>query len=90
MKKEIKKHYLYYLSLILVFGLGIFICLKSQSIQLQTMVTLLVTLFYVTMGIVHHSGNHKLNIRISVEYILIGILGLSLVSVVLLGIFNFH
>lgn len=90
MKKEIKKHYLYYISLLLVFALGIFIALKSQSIQLQSLVTLLITLFYVTMGIVHHSGNHKLNIRIAIEYVLIGILGLSLVSVVLLGIFNFH
>jgi hypothetical protein len=86
MKEKFKKHLAYYMSLIimLLFGL-ILIFLTKPNILLQALVILLTVIFYVIWGVVHHLINHELTLRIVVEYILIGALGISILFFMLTG-----
>lgn len=86
MYKKFKKHIGYYLSLltILIFGL-ILTFLAAPNIQLQIIIILLTTFFYVLWGIFHHLINHELSSKIMVEYVLIGALGVSILFFLLMG-----
>ena len=86
MKKKIKKHFAYYFSLfiILFFGL-ILVFLSSPNVKMQEFVTLVTVFFYIVSGILHHYINHEINVKIMVEYILIGLLGLSIIFFVLMA-----
>lgn len=78
--EQIKKHSLYYFSLFLVFSIGIALFFQmSQDRQAQLTILTILTLFYILYGILHHLVNHDLNIKIVVEYLLIGGVGVSLV-----------
>nr|MBI5455762.1 hypothetical protein [Candidatus Levybacteria bacterium] len=79
MYKKFQKHEGYYLSLSLIFFLGLLLTfLVSPNFVLQTIIILLTILFYVLWGILHHLINHELTAKIMVEYILIGLLGISI------------
>lgn len=86
MYKKFKKHIGYYLSLltILIFGL-ILTFLAAPNIQLQIIIILLTTFFYVLWGIFHHLINHELSSKIMVEYVLIGALGVSILFFLIMG-----
>jgi hypothetical protein len=86
MKEKISKHLAYYISLITVLTLGlILIFFTRPNIVLQALVILLTVVFYVLWGILHHLVNHELSLRIVVEYILIGALGISILFFMLTG-----
>lgn len=77
---NLKKHLFYYLSLLGIVFLGIFLVLQlSFDRKLQVLLIVITAFFYVFWGILHHFLDHDLNIKIVVEYILIGSLGMTII-----------
>lgn len=86
MYKKFKKHLGYYISLIAILSLGlILILLTSSNVRAQTIIISLTVFFYVLWGVVHHLINHELTLRIVIEYVLIGALGMSILFFMLMG-----
>jgi len=86
MYQKLKKHFGYYLSLLAILLLGlVLILLASPNIKLQSLVISLTVFFYVLWGVLHHFINHELTLRIMVEYVLIGALGISVIFFMMLG-----
>jgi len=86
MNEKIRKHVGYYIALITILLLGlVLIILTSQNIVFQALAIFLTVVFYVLWGILHHLVNHELTLRIVVEYILIGALGISILFFLLTG-----
>ena len=86
MFKKFKKHLAYYLSLITILSLGlILVLLTAPNILLQGLIVLLTVAFYVFWGMLHHLLNHELTLRIMVEYVLIGALGVAILFFMLSG-----
>jgi hypothetical protein len=86
MYKKLKKHFGYYLSLTAILLLGlVLILLTSPNIRLQSLVILLTVFFYILWGVLHHLINHELSLRIMVEYVLIGALGISIIFFMMMG-----
>lgn len=86
MYKKFKKHLGYYISLLLIFILGLFlIFLANPNTQLQSIIVLLTIFFYVLWGCLHHLINHELSMKIMIEYVLIGALGASILFFMLMG-----
>lgn len=75
-KKNIE-HRLYYFFILLVLVSGITGVLKSETRQAQSVMVVLTIFSYIILGIFHHLTNHNFTIKIVVEYVLIGVLGLS-------------
>jgi len=74
------QHSGYYFSLIVILTLGFFLIYTNPtSREFQVGVALATTFFYVIWGILHHLINHDLNTKIVVEYILIGLFGVTLI-----------
>ena len=74
-----QKHTIYYVSLSIIMALGLLvIVLTKQDPVLRMYAVLLTTLFYVVWGIVHHILHHDTSVRVVVEYVLIGALGIVL------------
>lgn len=89
MRKKINEHILYYISLIIIFAVGAFlISLVSPNKQLQMGIFLLIAVFYVIWGILHHFINHEISKKIVVEYILIATLGVAIMFFLLKGGFG--
>jgi len=86
MYQKLKKHFGYYLSLsaILLLGLAL-ILLTSPNIKSQSLIILLTVFFYILWGTLHHLINHELTLKIVVEYVLIGALGISILFFMLMG-----
>lgn len=81
-----KQHTEYYLSLIVLLGLGTLLVFgAAPDKEFQTLIIVLTTVFYVGWGIVHHIINHDSTSKIVIEYVLIGSLGLTLVLFFLKG-----
>ncbi len=86
MYKKFKKHLGYYISLIAILALGlILILLTSPDVTMQATIVFLTVFFYVLWGILHHLINHELTLRIVIEYVLIGALGISILFFMLMG-----
>lgn len=86
MNKKIKKHFLYYLSLFLIFFVGLILTLfLAPNIKLQGLTIFITILLYVIWGILHHYKNHELTPKIVIEYVLIGFLGMSILFFVISG-----
>jgi hypothetical protein len=86
MHQKLKKHFGYYLSLLAILSLGlVLILLASPNIKLQSLVISLTVFFYVLWGVLHHFINHELTLRIMIEYVLIGALGISVIFFMMLG-----
>ena len=84
MVKRIKAHIGYYASLIVIFVFGyLLVSLAFPNRGLQILVAAITTFLYVFWGIVHHLINHDLHTKIVVEYVLIGILGLTMIIFIL-------
>lgn len=75
LKKD--KTYYFFLSIILLFGLILFI-LSNNNKSLQFWIFSSTVFSYVVLGIFHHFLKHDLDTKIVVEYLLIGGLGFSL------------
>lgn len=80
------KHFNYYISLlsIFIFGLAAAI-LASPNFTLQIFIVTLTIVIYVVWGILHHLLVHELTSKIMIEYILIGLLGLSMIFFIFMG-----
>jgi hypothetical protein len=86
MNNKFKKHFGYYLSLSAILLLGIvLVVLTSPNIKTQSLVISLTVFFYILWGIMHHFINHELSMRIVIEYVLIGALGLSVLFFMTVG-----
>lgn len=86
MIKKIQKHLGYYFSILLIFILGLFLTeLFAPNLKLQIAVVAMTIFFYVFWGILHHKINHELTLKIVVEYVLIGSLGLSILFFIIEG-----
>lgn len=78
--KDIRKHIVYYTSLVLILSLGtLFFFQTYYDKQMQLNILLLMACFYFVYGLVHHYANHDLSIKIVVEYLLIGAIGVSII-----------
>lgn len=76
----------YYVSLSVILGLGLlFVILASPNKNLQLILIVLTTLFYILFGIVHHLINHDISLSIVLEYLIIGVLGISILFFFLKG-----
>lgn len=79
MHKKLKTHKGYYLSLLIILVLGLLLTfLATPDFILQVIIILVTIFFYVFWGILHHLLNHELTPRIMIEYMLIGLLGISI------------
>ncbi len=84
MIKRIKTHIGYYASLIVILAFGfLLVSLAFPNRELQILVAAITTFLYVFWGIIHHVINHDLYMKIVVEYVLIGILGLAMIFFIL-------
>lgn len=89
MNKKQNKHIGYYFSLLGLLVLGfLLIYFASPNRQLQMLVFITTTLFYIILGIVHHKVNHDLTAKIVVEYILIGGFGIAVMFFLFKGGFG--
>lgn len=79
MLKRISEHAVYYASLITMLGLSFLLVYASSDRNFQIGVIASTTFFYVLWGILHHLMNHDLHTKIVIEYILIGIFGLTII-----------
>lgn len=83
--KKIQDHIPYAFSLVTIVGLGLLLALQfSYSKQAQMLIVVMITFLYVGIGLFHHKENHDLSSKIVVEYTLIGGLGMTIVSFILL------
>ena len=73
------KHSAYYASLIVILTLGFLLAYKSSNRSFQIGAVVATAFFYVLWGIMHHLINHDLNVKIVIEYILIGVFGLTII-----------
>ena len=86
MYKKFKKHLGYYISLILILSFGLIaILLANPDIKMQSVIIFMTVFFYILWGMVHHLINHELTLRIVIEYVLIGALGMSILFFALMG-----
>lgn len=84
MIERLKLHLGYYISLITILVIGfLFVTLASPNRGLQIVAAILTTLLYVFWGIIHHLINHDLHAKIVVEYVLIGVLGITMIIFIL-------
>lgn len=83
---KVQKHLLYYFFLTAILILGIFFSVQfSYNKQLQMLMVVITSLFYVGWGILHHYVHHDLNAKIVIEYVLIGSLGMTIVLFIIKG-----
>lgn len=73
------EHTIYYVSLIVILTLSFLLAYSSFDRTFQIGVIVATTFFYVLWGIMHHLMNHDLHMKIVIEYILIGLFGLSII-----------
>ncbi len=86
LKEKVITHLTYYIVLLLIFALGIWACIVAYpNILSQVIIISATILAYVLWGVSHHKRNHQLSTKIMVEYILIGILGLSMIFFIFMG-----
>lgn len=86
MGNSAKKHFEYYLPLVAILFLGFFLALAtSYNRQFQTIIILSTVFCYAVWGILHHLLHHDLTLKIMIEYVLIGSLGLTIVLFLLNG-----
>jgi len=79
MLKRISEHIIYYISLITILILSFLLAYSSSDRNFQIGIVIAATFFYVLWGIIHHLMNHDLHAKIVVEYILIGVFGLTII-----------
>lgn len=83
-----KEHLSYYILLFLLMLLGLVASLFfSPNKQAQTIFIIFTGIIYIFSGILHHVLEHDINLKVVVEYILIGGLGISLMLFLLKGSF---
>lgn len=86
MKQALKKHVEYYFSLLCIFAIGVFLTIHFASDkQLQMLVLTLTAFLYAAWGIIHHLKDHDLTVKVVIEYVLVGSLGITILAFLLKG-----
>lgn len=86
MTKKFLKHFGYYFVLFLIFTIGFIATIfSSANLNLQILIIVCTVIFYILWGIWHHKKTHELTAKITIEYILIGLLGLSIIFFIFMG-----
>ena len=77
-KAKLKKHVEYYIAFISIqmFGL-LLVLMNSQNRSTEIFLIVLMASIYATWSIIHQYIHHHLTTKIVVEYILVGILGVT-------------
>lgn len=84
MRKELRTHFWHYFFLVIIIGSGGLAFLSSSDRIVQLRIGALLALAYIFWGIFHHLLEKNLNLKIVVEYSLIGLLGLIVLGGALL------
>lgn len=80
MKKELRTHWSYYLFLLVVFLSAMILTgLFVSNYQMQMIIVIGVTVFYIMMSLIHHKIEHDLHLKIILEYVMMGGLGISVI-----------
>ncbi len=86
MIKKFVKHLNYYLLILIIFSAGVLAtAFASPDLNLQVLIIIITVVLYVCWGLLHHKLNHELTRKIAIEYLLIGLLGLSIIFFIFLG-----
>ena len=86
MNNKLFKHLSYYLTLITIFIVGFILSILSYpNLNLEILVIILTIITYVIWGVLHHHLDHQLSKKILIEYIMIGVLGISIVFFIFMG-----
>ena len=86
MNSDFMKHIWYYCVSFVVASVCILLLFLVQGDKnMQIVIVLGLTLFYITWGLLHHAIHHNIPLKIVIEYVLIGSLGFILS----LFLFNF-
>lgn len=81
---DVKKHLWYYSGLLIVSVLALsLLWMTAYDKALQMAALVLLSLFYILWGLLHHFMHHDLHMKIVLEYILIGALGISIAFFIL-------
>ncbi len=81
---DVKKHLWYHVGLLIVLVLSLsLLWMSAYDRAFQMAVLVLMSLFYALWGLLHHYRHHDLHMKIVLEYILIGALGISIAFFVL-------
>lgn len=77
---KIKKHFWYYLTFIFMELAGLLTVFYFAYDKTMRMIAIiLMALFYLFWGILHHYTYHNITVKIVIEYILIALLGIVVV-----------
>lgn len=80
MDYKAKRHLIYHAGLLITFIAGILIIVQSlHDLNIVMLISLFLSFFYVVWGIMHHYMHHDIHAKIVIEYILIGMVGISAV-----------
>lgn len=80
MDYKTKRHLGYYLGLVIVLLAGVLLISQTlHDLNLVMGVTIFMSAFYVGWALLHHFIHHDIHAKIVVEYVLIGMLGISAV-----------
>lgn len=76
---HIREHLFYYASMTLLQLIGFYLVLSSApNIALQMALIIFTTILYLLWAILHHYLHHDLHPAVVIEYVLIGLLGISI------------
>ena len=83
-----RKHVFYYIALIGVIAIAILLMKQAASQkQLQMIIVVLLGIFYVFWGVMHHYLHHNLRARIVLEYVAVAALGITAILLIFKGVF---
>lgn len=84
MKKELQTHWSYYIFLLVIFlSTMILTSLFVSDYQMQMMIVIGVTIFYILASLIHHKIEHDLHLKIVLEYVMMGALGITVIFLLL-------
>lgn len=79
-----KKHLWYYLSLMIIYLIGVLLLTMFQfNKQLQMTIFVMLAFFYVGLGILHHTLHHTITAKIVVEYVGVATFGIAIAFFIL-------
>jgi len=86
--RDIQKHHYYYFSQALIMICGVILAMHFRyDIRLTSLVITVMAILYVAWGILHHHFEHNLTLKIVIEYILMAVIGLVVLSFLIKGAF---
>lgn len=75
-----KQHIWYYAGLVVVLSMCLYLISQAlHDLNFVMGIAIFMSLFYVAWGILHHYIHHDVHAKVVIEYVLIGMLGISAV-----------